>query len=437
MNNFMFKCVFQIGQSVRNKYLKQHLNLLLETDYADIKALEKLQLERLKILIKHAVKYSPYYRNKLMDVDIDSLNINDLNVLPIIDKNDLLANMHDVQNNPKNEKLFVSGTSGSTGAAMLFKRNLEWDAAHRAAQLRGFSWYGIYPWMKNLYFWGFNPQWKLKLKMRFFDLLMHRWRVFGYSVSDLESAAKYLEKSEYIEGYSSSIFTLSKYLEKEGKKFNHIKMIKGTSEKIFDYYQEPVKAVFGQKLISEYGAAETGIIAFECPEGNMHIAMENVIVEEIEHKIVLTNLFSYSLPIIRYELGDYIELDKETKCACGRQHYIIKEVTGRIGVRIYGKKESYATLNIYYMFKNIALAHKVTVGYFGIQKKKGEIDFKIMYEGEDTKRIEGYINEQRKKFFGDDIDFNYRFVSGVEHQNKKAHAFESMIDDKGNLREDT
>ena len=50
-----------------------------------------------------------------------------------------------------------------------------------------------------------------------------------------------------------------------------IKMVKGTSEKIFKNYHDEVIKAFGSKIISEYGATESGIIAFECPEGNMHI----------------------------------------------------------------------------------------------------------------------------------------------------------------------
>ena len=67
----------------------------------------------------------------------------------------------------------------------------------------------------------------------------------------------------------------------------NLKMVKGTSEKIYERYQDEIKKAFGQKMISEYGAAETGIIAFECPSGNMHINMEGVIVEEINEEIII------------------------------------------------------------------------------------------------------------------------------------------------------
>ena len=44
---------------------------------------------------------------------------------------------------------------------------------------------------------------------------------------------------------------------------NNIKMVKGTSEKIYESYQEEIQKAYGCRIISEYGATESGIIAFE------------------------------------------------------------------------------------------------------------------------------------------------------------------------------
>jgi phenylacetate-CoA ligase len=57
-------------------------------------------------------------------------------------------------------------------------------------------------------------------------------------------------------------------------------MVMGASEKIYEGYQKEVVRAFGRKMVNEYGAAEAGMIAFECPEGKMHINMETNIVEK-------------------------------------------------------------------------------------------------------------------------------------------------------------
>ena len=73
-----------------------------------------------------------------------------------------------------------------------------------------------------------------------------------------------------------------------------------------------------------------GIISYTCPAGNDHVIRENVIVEVVGGRAVITNLNSFSLPIIRYELGDYIELCNQT-CSCGRHSQIVTDIMGRVG----------------------------------------------------------------------------------------------------------
>ena len=208
-------------------------------------------------------------------------------------------------------------------------------------------------------------------------------------------------------------------------------MVKGTSEKIYDYYKPTIEKVFGVKFTSEYGAAETGIIAFECPEGRMHVTMENVIVEVIENKIYVTNLYSYSLPIIRYELGDYVIINNDKKCPCGREHTVIEEVTGRIGKKIYGFKSFYPTLTLYYIFKNIALTRGIKLAYFGKQYKKGELILEIIKDDNFNENdISSYILEESDKYFSDDLNVQILYIKTIQSKNKKEKDFESFLEEE-------
>lgn len=80
----------------------------------------------------------------------------DMKVLPVIDKSVLIRNNGDIQSTYKFDKLQFSETSGSSGKPLLFYRDEEWDSGHRAAVMRGQSWYGIMPWDRNGYLWGYN-----------------------------------------------------------------------------------------------------------------------------------------------------------------------------------------------------------------------------------------------------------------------------------------
>ncbi|EUJ29062.1 phenylacetate--CoA ligase family protein [Listeria cornellensis] len=351
----MYQWIYKQGVKRRNPLLPDAERFLEETNRWTRPELEAYQLERLQALVRWAYENSAYYQRLFDELGIhpnDIQELGDLSLISPITKKILLEENEAIHATADFDRLLFSETSGSTGSPLTFQRNLEWDARHRAAIHRGYSWYGIKPWDRNGYFWGYNLDVKKHWKLKIMDKLVNRFRIFSYETKDINTFIKKLERADYLEGYSSMIYHIAQKIERENLPIQaDLKMIKGTSEKIFDAYQPVVEKVFGRKIISEYGAAETGIIAFECPDGNMHVTMENVIIEVIDGEIFVTNLFSHSFPIIRYALGDYVELDTETMCSCGREHSIVKSVMGRIGKAIVGKKRNVSELDVLLYFQ--------------------------------------------------------------------------------------
>lgn len=423
------KYLYLAGEKFKNPHIPAHLDALMKTDFASRAALETIQLERLKKLLTHAKNHTKLYAGYLKDFDIEDMTLEDLKEIPILSKQILLENADDLRNEPEGEALIQSATSGTSGEVFLFNKNIQWDASFRAAQFRGYAWYGVKPWDKSLMFWGFNRSFKEKIKVRIIDFFLNRYRFTDYTNEEYERAAQRVRESTFIAGYSSSIHMMSEYFQKKGYTFDNIKMIKGTSEKIYDSYHKVIREVYGQKMISEYGSAEGGIIAYECKEGgNMHIVMENVIVEEIEGKILITNLWAHSLPFIRFEVGDYIVLDEETECPCGRKHTIIQEVTGRVGKKIHGKTRLFPTLNINHTFKILSYRHGIELIYSAKQYEKG----KLVYEVIDDESINK--EDTRKKlqdcfdvYFLGDVEMELKFVNYQEGKDKKQKDFESFV----------
>ena len=400
------KYLYELGLAIRNNNIYHHYDFLQESQTWTIEQLHAHQLNWLKILVKSAYDNCEYYRDKYDGLDVkpnDITCLDDLKKIPIITKEELLNSSKKIQNNKGSDKLFYSETSGSTGKPLVFYRSKDWDAWHRASIFRGYSWYGVEPWERNGYLWGFNIALTKRIKTRFLDWLQNRFRLFSYKDAEINIFARRLYDVSFLSGYSSMIYEVAKRINRDTNKRRqyHLKMVKGTSEKIFDVYQPEVERAFGKKMISEYGSAEGGIIAFECPKGNMHINMETVIVEEEDGEIIVTNLVSSSFPIIRYKLGDYISIDKDTKCACGMQHYIIKDILGRVGKVIYGIKDQYPSLTLYYVFKNLAMVHNVVLNYQAIQSNKGSL--KVNIENSLDLKIRGLLNKEFYKYFMDDL----------------------------------
>jgi len=426
----VYKFVFKIGQHFRNPSLAGWFQFLKKSEKWSLQELEAYQLQKLKEIVQIAYQSSKYYKelfdkNGVAPEDINSLN--DLVKLPIITKDELIKQNKDIHTHIHFKKTFQATTSGSTGESLKFVREEGADSFNRASIFRGYSWYNVKPWESNGYFWGFNFSKKEQLKIRLLDSLQNRFRLFNYKSNAIEVFVKKLKKASYLHGYSSMIYETARAINKYNfSKPSNLKMVKGTSEKIYDSYQKEIEKAYGLKIISEYGAAETGIIAFECKQGAMHINMEGVLVEEIDHEIVVTNLQMHSFPMIRYRLGDYIKLSDKT-CTCGLQHQIIKEVTGRIGGVVYGKNSNYPSLFFYYIFKNIVKKHQLSLTYQVVQNEKGKLIFLI--EQELSQKQEVLLTKEIKSYFTDDIDFVIKDKQKITSNNKKLKSFISAINE--------
>jgi len=100
-----------------------------------------------------------------------------------------------------------------------------------------------------------------------------------------------------------------------------------------------LQSAFGCPVVNEYGASECLSIAFSCREGTLHVNADWVIVEPVDadyrpvpvgessHTVLITNLANRVQPIIRYDLGDSVRMER-ARCPCGSPMPAL-EVQGR------------------------------------------------------------------------------------------------------------
>ncbi|MCK6460868.1 MAG: hypothetical protein L6Q95_13380, partial [Planctomycetes bacterium] len=88
-------------------------------------------------------------------------------------------------------------------------------------------------------------------------------------------------------------------------------------------------AAFGVPVTHEYGLTEAQVVATGCEAGSLHVVEEHVLVEVVADgraaapgetgEIVVTDLFGYAAPLLRYRTGDAGAF-VAGECACGRAH---------------------------------------------------------------------------------------------------------------------
>lgn len=119
--------------------------------------------------------------------------------------------------------------------------------------------------------------------------------------------------------------------------------IVSSAEVLTPQLRQRIETVWGTGTVfNQYGASEGGTFAVECTSHcGLHLFEDLVIFEVVDRqnrpvpsgvygeKVLLTVLFNYTLPLIRYELSDSVRL-ATTPCPCGCAFALIEDIQGRL-----------------------------------------------------------------------------------------------------------
>ena len=112
------------------------------------------------------------------------------------------------------------------------------------------------------------------------------------------------------------------------------------AEKLYEFQRSVIERVFGAPVFETYGSREFMLIGAECTEHRgLHITAEHLLVEVLsddgtptrageEGNVVITDLYNYGMPFVRYANGDRAIAGFE-ECACGRGLPVLRKVVGR------------------------------------------------------------------------------------------------------------
>jgi phenylacetate-CoA ligase len=100
-----------------------------------------------------------------------------------------------------------------------------------------------------------------------------------------------------------------------------------SSEVLTPEMRERIRGAWGVEPHEIYGATD-GLWGSTCEHHNLHFAEDVTIVEVEDERLLITNLFMRTQPIIRYEITDIVRID-ETPCPCGRPYRTVKAIEGR------------------------------------------------------------------------------------------------------------
>jgi phenylacetate-CoA ligase len=165
---------------------------------------------------------------------------------------------------------------------------------------------------------------------------------FRMTQVDMEKFTKTInqKKPDLIRGYAGSLVELCRFIESQRLTVHHPKVVISAAESLTDEMRLQIERVFRTKVFNFYGSREISAIAGECANGLLHVFSFNNFLELLDSnnkvvkegetgRVIITTLHNYSMPLIRYEIGDMAVLGS-TACSCGNPLPTLRKVTGRI-----------------------------------------------------------------------------------------------------------
>ncbi len=330
---------------------------------------ERLRERRLARLVRYAMAHSPYYRQRYAHVRVGELHLSDL---PPVDKSELMAHFDDVvtdravrqedvqafMEQPTNlgkyfrGRYVLSHTSGTQGRPMMIvqdRRDLELLFALQFSRGNAGRRVSVTEGMRRLFNRvrlavvtmrpGFFPSASAftyfpKPAQRFVDL-----RHFSFDDAQLVENLNAFRPNA-ITAYAGLLTTLASK-KAELKLAPDLIQITNISESLSERGRKQVQAAFNVPILDSYAMGECPFLSNGCPtHGGAHLNSDWAILEVVDDnyrpvgpgvpgtKVLLTNLANRVQPIIRYEIGDLVEM-ADQPCDCGNALPRIAHIGGR------------------------------------------------------------------------------------------------------------
>lgn len=152
-------------------------------------------------------------------------------------------------------------------------------------------------------------------------------------------------KPKFIMASVKTAYILAEYINDNGLTIYHPESIIISTGTLSSEHRKKIERTFGCNVYSRYEANELGIVAMECDrhEG-LHLSSFNHYVEILKEdgteardgemgELVITVLTNYTMPLIRYRIGD-MAIQTYAECSCGRGFPLIKlpedDITARL-----------------------------------------------------------------------------------------------------------
>lgn len=326
---------------------------LEDSQWWSAERLQSYQLRQLDKLLHHAREHVPHYRHWLAPCDWigrQPLTPELWSQLPTLKRAVIEDQPQDLvaQPAPQHGRTNVKRTSGSSGDPLQVLGTEITDLFWRCVTMRDHLWRrrdfsgrllairsGRYATQPMAVYDGdsWGPPASSVYKTGPMTLFYHR--------QPIPQQAELLRKRNphYVLTYPSNAIELAGYFQEQGWSLPNLREVRTYGEPVSQDVRAVCGEVWGVGVSDVYSCEEVGYLALPCPDyPHYHVQSETVFVEILDAedepclpgqsgRVVATPLHNFAMPLIRYELGDYVQAG--SPCQCGRELPVLEQVLGR------------------------------------------------------------------------------------------------------------
>jgi phenylacetate-CoA ligase len=319
------------------------------------------QTIRLRKLLIHAFNTVSYYRDAFRSVGLnlpklERFELSDLSKIPCLEKETLRKLGATVLISSRKEpggRFFSSSGSSGTPTQILYSAAFH-QRISAAYEARVRNWAKVDRFMPRAMIGGRRvlPGGTARAPYGRYNYFEKQLYLSAYHIAPY-SAHDYLKQinafsPNYLVGYAMSHFILARFFDDLGLRPPEMKAILTSSEKLTPEMRKLFGKVYGCKTYDGWSGVENCGLISETESGELLVSPDVGIVEVLDSKgipvrpgevgeVVCTGLLNFDQPLIRYRIGDSVQLRSNQTSKCGRIMPVIDEILGRSEDVIIGK----------------------------------------------------------------------------------------------------
>ena len=415
---------------------------LFRGPYAKIQKIttkEELELftkNQLKQLFTHCYENVPYYKKIFSDLgivsvyDIEKLTLDQIPILTKKEIRDHFSGISSLDINTRN--WFYTTSGGSTGEPVRLIQDSDYQKWNHATDtyyhekilgIKRFIAKEVRLWgnERDIFQGGYGIQKRLQNHFTNTVLL----NSFCMTDNDIEQYISIINKvkPEYVRGYAGSLFELCAYSRIHDISLYSPKIVASAAETLTQDMRDTIEESFKTKIYNFYGSRETLNLAVECAHGLLHIFSFNNIIEIVdennqpvsegeEGRILVTPLHNYSMPLLRYDIGD-MGIKGPDFCSCGNFLPTLKSVTGRVTDHFKLKNGTQVPAEFFIHLLGVVCNNEKIKKFQVIQENYNKIRIKVVSQNTVTGDYTHDIDKKIKVVMGQECEIIWNFVDEI------------------------